>query len=148
MAAVAVAGSILAYLVVIEGGLALWDKLIGDPEGDVQSALESIAIENQVTARAQIAAEARGTERIEEQFSRFNPLAVEALTSAGQARRPGALRGLRGGREVTAQGTELLDLVSSGLGMSPEELGQRSSPGRMGDFTGLKRAVGGAVPSG
>lgn len=149
--AAALVGSLLAYLVIVEGGMALWDKLQGDPEADVANALQQIQMESQLNARASLAAEQQGEERIQEQFSGFGGLGREALTSAAQLRRPGAVAGLRGGREVQGTpmggGGDLLNYVSTKLGIPPEELTKRASPARGGDYTSIARSVGGGIPT-
>lgn len=139
--------SALAYMVIVEGGLALWDYLQGDPEADVQTALARIQAENQIAAREQIAGLQRGEEAVEAKFAQFMPLGREALTTAAQLQRPGTVAGLRGGREMAgAPGVELLDMVAARLGMAPEELRQRTAPSRMGDYTGAVRSAAAMTP--
>jgi hypothetical protein len=141
-------GAIMAYLVVTEGGLALLKHMTGDPEADVQRALESVATESAMQAQAQMTGEIAGQEEIQRKFARFQPLASQALSASALGGSPGALASLRGGREVTrGQDTDLLDLVSTRLGMSPQQLTALTSPRRAGDYTGLAREVGGQVPT-
>lgn len=144
-------GGMLAFVVLAEGGMALWDYLEGDPEADVATALARIQAENQIAARERIAGRQRGEEAVEEKFARFMPIGREALTTAAQLRRPETVASLRGGQEVQGltgeRGGELLDLVATRLGISPEELVQRTAPSRMGDYTRTVRQVGGSIPT-
>jgi hypothetical protein len=136
----------MAYLVVTEGGLALLKHMTGDPEADVQRALESVATESAMQAQAQMTGETAGQEEIQRKFARFQPLASQALSASALGGTPGALASMRGNREVAGD-TDLLDLVSARLGMAPQQLTALSSPRRAGDYTGLLREAGGQVPT-
>lgn len=140
---IANAASILATIVFTEGIFAYLEAKEGDPEADTAKLLENIQIQNQLAARTSLAAEQQGEERIQEQFAGFNRLGSQALSAATLASSPRQVgHALRQGQEVKAGQSDLLELVAAKMGITPEQFAKRTHPGRMGDMTGLMRAVG------
>jgi hypothetical protein len=135
--AIGAIGGILASIVVTEGILAALESMEGDPEADVQQALQDLAAKNQREAFALEAGEVMGEEDLDKKFARFNEIPRRALTQA-------ALTGSSplGTRTGTPQDTGLLDFVSGRLGVQPNDLRASSAPRRMGDMSGLLRSIG------
>ena len=132
MAAMAIAGTIGA-IALFEGIAALLEHLEGDPEADVQVALQQLAAKNQRRAFALEAGEQLGTEEIERKFARFNEIPSRVLTEAAMSRMP---------QPPVGGDTAVLDMVSARLGVSPQQLGQASHPSRMGDMSNIARQIG------
>jgi len=137
-----IAATFAGYMA-LEGMLSYMEARAGDPEADTAALLEKIATENQLRARTSLAAEQLGEERIQSQFAEFNRIPQQALSSAALVSSPREVgQQLRRGQEVQASQTELLEMVASKMGVSPQTLSKASHPGRMGDMTGLKRRAG------
>lgn len=133
MAAVSSIAGIMGTIALVEGVMALLEHVEGDPEADVQSALQSLAAKNQRRAFSLAAGEVAGQENVEEKFARFNEIPSRVLTEAALARSPGP--------PVTGS-SALLDMVSSRLGVSPQQLNQVSHPSRVGDMSSIMRQFG------
>lgn len=142
--------TLIGSVLLIEGILAFINNATGDPKGDVQRTLEQTAIQSQLRASQELALEQQQEEELQGQFARFNRPAQQALSSAAILGSPGGVAGARGGQVVQGQvpqGTELLDLVSARVGLSPDELRSLTSSGRVGDLTSLPQAAGGPIPT-
>lgn len=123
----------LGAIVLVEGVMALLKHIEGDPEADVQAALQQLASKNQRRAMGILATEQRGKEQVEEQFARFNEVPRRALSQSAMLQSGGPAMGRESG---------LIDMVSSRLGMSSEQLGQVSHPSRLGDMSSVIRRMG------
>lgn len=124
----------LGSIALFEGIAALLEKMEGDPEGDVKSALEALAAKNQRRAFALEGGEQLGQENIERKFARFNEIPSRVLTEAAMSRTPGP--------ELGERDTGLLDMVAARLGVSPQQLQQSSHPSRMGDMSSIMHRMG------
>lgn len=126
----------LGSIALFEGVAALLEQITGDPEADVQAALENLAANNQRRALSQIAVEQAGADDLNEKFGRFERIPQRMLTSAALGRMPGS-RADGGG-----QNSELINMVSQRLGLDPGVLNRASSPSRMGDTSHITRRMG------
>jgi len=124
----------LGLIALTEGLVAVLKHIEGDPEADVQMALQQLASKNQRRAMGILAGEQRGKEQVEEQFARFNEVPRRALSQSAMLQ--------SGGPAMGQQERGLLDMVSSRLGISPEQLGQVSHPSRLGDMSSVIRRMG------
>lgn len=124
----------IGSIALFEGIAALLEHMEGDPEADVQTALQQLAAKNQRRAFAQEAGEQLGQENIERKFARFNEIPSRVLTEAAMSRTPGPSIGERD--------TGVLDMVAARLGVSPQQLGQVSHPSRLGDMSSVMHRVG------
>jgi hypothetical protein len=118
-------GSIALY----EGVMALLSYLEGDPEADVQLALQRLAAKNERRALSIQAVEQMGQEDIENRFAEFNEIPSRIMTQE-------AIRGGMGAPNVIRD-TSLLDSVEGRLGLRSGQLARLSSPGRMGDMSSI-----------
>lgn len=132
MAIGAIAGTIGA-IALFEGIAALLEHMEGDPEADVQVALQQLAAKTQRRAFALEAGEVLGAEEIERKFARFNQIPSMVLTEAAMARTP---------QPPIGGDTAVLDMVAARLGVSPRSLGQASHPSRMGDMSSIAYQMG------
>lgn len=132
---------ILAAVAAMEGIMAVLEHVQGDPEADVQAALAALARKNQRRAFALEAGEVLAQEDLDERFGSFNKVASRTLTQASLLQSPA---GPRAGVEPS---TALLDFVTQRMGVSPERLRHSSAPRRIGDMSGVQRAIN-KVPSG
>jgi hypothetical protein len=128
----------LGTIVLLEGIMAVADHMAGDPEADVQAALQRLAAQNQRRAFSMAAGEQLGAEEVERKFARFNTIPRRALTQAAMMGGPGALETRAG---VTPD-TGLLDFVSTRLGVPPDQLMKASASRKMGDLSNALRSVG------
>lgn len=133
MALGAIAGTI-GIIALFEGVAALLEHMEGDPEADVQSALQQLATKSQRRAFSLSAVEQTGQEAVEQKFARFNQIPQRVLTEAALSRSPGPPLG--------QADTGLLDMVSARLGIAPQQLSASSHPSRMGDMSSIARQVG------
>lgn len=126
---------ILGAIAAFEGIAAVLEHVMGDPEADVTTALQQLAAKNQRRAFGEMATEQAGTEYLDERFSKLNQIPSRLLTQAAMSRT---------GPPVVGGGTntEVLDMISQRLGISPEDLIRASSPSRMGDTSSLIRQMG------
>jgi hypothetical protein len=108
----------------------------GDPEGDVAS---EAALYQGLSAMQQSMPLHRMRQRLESEEEMVGAQEGFAADFASEAREVGM------GRRVTGPG-ELLASISQKLGTSPEELGRKLSPTRMGDYSSLSRAAFGRSP--
>jgi hypothetical protein len=129
------AGLLFGSIALFEGVAAILEHIEGDPEADVQVALQRLAATNQRRAFAQAATEQAGAEHLQEKFAKFNQIPSRMLTQAAISRMPSPPLG-------QAPETGLLDMVSERLGVSPRVLNQVSSPSRMGDMGTIARQMG------
>jgi hypothetical protein len=126
---------ILGSIALFEGLAATLEHIEGDPEADVQAALQALAAKNQRRAFAQAAGEVAGQEHLQERFAKFNRIPTRLLTQAALSRMPQPA--------LTEQrDTGLMDMVSQRLGLSGRVLDQVSSPSRMGDMSTIHRQMG------
>lgn len=127
------AGLLFGSVMLFEGLAAILNHIEGDPEADVQVALQELVAKNQRRAFSLAAAEQAGKEDVREQASKFNSIPGRTLSNAS----------LNVGK-VTAgpPDTRLLDYVSAQLGLAPQQLSQISSPARMGDLSQMHRMGG------
>jgi hypothetical protein len=117
-------GSYLAASKVIE-----W--MGGDPEGEVMGEISKYqAMEGM---RQSIPAH-----KLRQKLG--GALEVEGAMGRERGRLTSDLREVNMGRRVTSP-RELLESVSERLGTTPEELGRRLSPTRMGDYSSLSKAA-------
>ena len=123
----------LGVIALFEGVAALLEHIEGDPEADVQAALQQLAARNQRRAMGVLATEQLGQEQVEEKFARFNVIPQRALTQE-------AIRGTPG--PALGQDTGLIEMVSARLGITPQQMGRVSHPSRMGDMTSVIRQMG------
>lgn len=140
MALIGIAGMI-GSIVAIEGIMAILEHIEGDPEADVQAALQALAAKNQRRAFALEAVEQRGKEEVQERFAQFNTIGQRTLSQVA----------LVGSAPINVQAgippdTGLLDFVTSRLGMSPDQMREASAPRRRGDMTGAIRSAGRTPP--
>jgi len=133
MAAIGMIASTIGIIALFEGLAAVLEHIEGDPEADVQMALQHLASKNQRRAMSSLATEQRGREHVEEKFSRFHEIPQRALSQSAM---------LQSGGPSMARDTGLIDMVSSRLGITPEQMGQVSHPSRMGDMSSIIRRVG------
>lgn len=133
MALGAIAG-IIAAIAATEGAVALLKQLMGDPEAEVENALQQLASRNQRRALALEAVEQRGQEDVEERLAAFNRFPGQVLSKVSLARSEGP--------EISPQDTALLEWVSQRLGVSPAYLSKVSSPLRDGDLSQTFRSLG------
>jgi len=138
--AITLAGTaaVLGSIALFEGVAALLEQIEGDPEADVQVALQQLAARNQRRALGQVAGEVAGQEHLQEKFAKFNKIPSRLLTQAALSRMPGPELG--GGERDTA----ILDMVSQRIGVNPRVLSQVSAPSRMGDMNTIVRQMGGS----
>lgn len=129
------AAALFGSIALFEGVAAILEHIEGDPEADVQVALQRLAATNQRRAFAQAAGEQAGVEHLQEKFAKFNQIPSRMLTQAALSRMPGPPMG-------QAPETGLLDMVSQRLGVSPRVLNQVSAPSRMGDMGTIARQMG------
>jgi hypothetical protein len=133
MAAIGMIAGTLGMIALFEGVAALLEHIEGDPEADVQTALQQLAAKNQRRAMSIIATEQRGKEQVEANFARFNEVPRRALSQAAM---------LQSGGPAMGRDTGLIDMVAARLGMTPERLGQVSHPSRLGDMSSVIRRMG------
>ncbi len=132
------AAALFGSIALFEGVAALLEYIEGDPEVDVQMALQQLAARNQRRAFSLAATEQAGKEDVERQFAAFNRIPSRVLSEASLS---------QGGAPPTAQNTELLDFISARLGVPPSELTRVSSPSRVGDTSQIHRRLGTSLPS-
>jgi len=128
---------VLAGIVATEGVLALLGELEGDPEMDVQLALQRLAQRNQQNAISIESGIQQGADEVQRKFALFNKIPGRALSQASFNRN----------NTLTAQSgqspdTELLDFVSNSVGQSPDALRFASAPKRTGDLSGIIGSIG------
>lgn len=133
--------SLLAYVVVSEGIVAAIDHFTGDPEGDAQRALQQLSVQQQVEAQGTLALEQEQREDLDKTFSKFNRIPGQILSKASLAQEDATA--IRGNQPVD---TGVLDFVSGKLNISPEDLSRRTSPGRLGDYTGVINSINKNIP--
>lgn len=107
------------------------DWMGGDPEGEVMgeiSKYQTMEFMRQSTPAHKLRNKLGGA------------LEVEGAMGREQERFTSDLREMNMGRRVTSP-RELLESVSQRLGTTPEELGRRLSPTRMGDYSSLSKAA-------
>jgi hypothetical protein len=108
----------------------------GDPEGDVA---EEAALYQGLSAMQQDMPLHRERQRLASEQEMLGAQERDIADFTSEAREVAL------GRRVTSP-RELLESVSQRLGMSPEDLGRRLSPTRMGDTSSLSRAAFGRSP--
>ncbi len=123
----------LGMIALFEGVAALLEHIEGDPEADVQMALQQLASKNQRRAMSILATEQRGKEQVEEQFARFSEVPKRALSQTAM---------LQSGGPAMGRDAGLINMVSSRLGITPEQMGQVSHPSRLGDMSSVIRQMG------
>ena len=141
MAVIGGIAALLAYIVVSEGIVASIDHFTGDPEGDVKRALEQLSTTSQIEAQGSLALEQQQREELEGRFAKFNRIPGQILSRASLVDED--VSALRGNRSLD---TGVLDFVAGKLGVSPQDLVGRTSPARLGDFTGVIESVNKNVP--
>lgn len=136
--AITLAGAVTLFgsIALFEGLAALLERIEGDPEADVASALQQLARSNQRRAFSLAAAEQAGAENIEQNFAGFNKIPSRVLSEAALQRQG----------PTTAGDTELLDYVSSQLRLGPGQLSRMSAPARSGDMSQVFRRIGRSLP--
>lgn len=136
----AIAG-MLGTVVAMEGIMAIIEYIEGDPEADVQAALQALAAKNQRRAFALEATEQMGREDLQERFAQFNVIPQQALSRAATI----------GSAPLSVQAgippdTGLLDFVTARLRVTPDQLRAVSAPNRVGDMSGAIRSTGRTPP--
>lgn len=131
----------MGAVVAMEGIMAIIEHIEGDPEADVQAALQALAAKNQRRAFALEATEQLGREDLQERFAQFNVIPQQALSQAA----------IVGSAPLSVQAglppdTGLLDFVTARLRVTPDQLRAVSAPNRMGDMSGALRAAGRTPP--
>ena len=134
-------GVTIAGVVLFEGLQAILEEVVGDPEADVQLALQRLSERNQRRALDLEAGEQLGIEEIDRNFARLNRIPQRALAESALADLPQPRQGGRGP-------VDLLEMVSQRMGVSPQDLSRVSAPARMGDPSELFRAAGQSPPGG
>lgn len=132
------AAGLFGSIALFEGVAALLEHIEGDPEADVQIALQQLAARNQRRAFSLAAAEQAGREDVEQQFAKFNEIPSRVLSEASLSRQ---------GTPFTSRDSGLLDFVSARLGIPSSELSRVSSPARTGDMSQVHRRLGASLSS-
>ncbi len=138
MGAVAIAGVTLGYFVLFEGMAAIMKEITGDPEADVQAALQRLQAKTARRHATDLAAEQATAEDIDEQFAQFNEIPGRALSEAAI---------LSNSPNPNPPDTALLDYVSQRLRVPAREFDRLSAPSRLGDMSSLHRGIGASLPS-
>lgn len=126
----AVAG-LLFYAAGVWAAYKVIDWMGGDPEGDV---VGEVAKYQGLTSMQQAMPVHRMRQRLSAAGETQGALGRE-VEGMGEEAREVAL-----GRRITGA-RELLESVSQRLGTTPEDLGQRLSPTRMGDYSSVSKAA-------
>jgi hypothetical protein len=132
MAVAGIALTIAAFY----GASKLIGMMGGDPEGDVAS---EAALYQGLSAMQQSMPLNRMRQRLESEEEMLGAQESDISDFTSEAQEVAL------GRRVTGP-RELLESISQRLGTSPEELGRKLSPTRMGDHSSLSRAAFGRSP--
>lgn len=106
-------------------------SLGGDPEGEVAN---EAALFQGLTALEQTGPLHKASQRLDIEAEELTAREQTASDFGTEAREVGLGRRVTGARD-------LLESVSQRMGTTPEALGQKLSPTRMGDFSSLSRAA-------
>ncbi len=138
MGAIVATAALLGTFALFEGVAAIMGEVTGDPEADVQAALQRLQAKTQRRHATELAAEQASREDIDEQFAQFNQIPQRALSEASL---------LQQSSNPTPEDTGLMDYVTSRLGLPGHEFERLSSPSRMGDMSSIHRKLGNSLPS-
>jgi hypothetical protein len=137
--AIGAIAAMVAPIVFFEGLAAVLKYIEGDPEADVQTALEQLSTQAQNRFVSVESATVRGQEDTQSKLAGFNAIPTAVLSRAQTM-----------GQDIrnrSAPNTDLVDFVTRKLGVDAEQLRRASAPSRVGDMSIPGRTMGRSFPA-